>query len=300
MANPFTDVACSIRYDNARVLTWALKPNASYPDNFIIQVENSRAGGPWEVLDDDVQDFCAFVDNRKRNYNKYMNECYRLRLIVPDSQEEYVSDIVNAGKFEAYPYSAEAENVIKQVQKDIELTGCQGVLLKRKHWGKRCPLCTDFPDQQTVNEHCPACLGTGYAGGYYNGISMEIKKDQIKTEETQGRDTIDASEIVTGRCIAYPWVRYGDVWCEKGTNKRFFVDKVTPAASYKQTTLVYQFTMHRLEYTDVLYGGMADDKVALKDLYSAAEVSYTPHDEAVLEQNSLVDNWKTALVDEDL
>ena len=294
MASPFIDVACTIRYDNARVLTWSLKPDGNYPDNFIIQVENSRAGGPWEILDADVKEYCAFVDNRKRNYNKKMNECYRLRMVVPDTQEEYVSEVVNAGNYLAYPFSSEAENVIKQVEKAIELSGCTGVLLKRKHWGRRCPFCTDFDDQQTVNEHCPACLGTGYAGGYYNGISMSVIKDKIETSEQQGEDTIEESEIVTGRCIAYPWVRYGDVWCEDNTNKRYFIDKVVPAASYKQTTLVYQFSMHRLEYTDVLHSPMADDKVSIKDLYDAASVSYSPGDVEMMEQGSLM-GWQMEL-----
>ena len=294
MANPFIDVQCTIRYDNSRVLTWSLKPDGNYPDNFIIQVENSRAGGPWEVLDDDVQNFCAYVDSRRRNYNKRMNECYRLRMIIPGSVETYVSEVVDAGSFKAYPFSAEAENVIKQVEKAIEVSGVTGVLLKRKHWGDRCPFCTDFENQQTVNEHCPACLGTGYAGGYYNGISMALIKEQIQTNEEQGLDSIEASEVVTARCIAYPWVRYGDVWCEDGTNKRFFIDKVVPASSYKQTTLVYTITMHRIEYTDVLYSMLANSKVTIKDLYDAAEVSYSPEDEKLLEQ-AAGPKWQDAL-----
>lgn len=239
MANPFTSLKCAIRYDNARVLSWTMKSGVSIPPDFILQVENSRKGGPWEVLETGLQDSCSFVDTRKRNYNKYMDECYRIRLVIPSTHEDYVSEIVDAGKFQVYPFSQEAENIIKQVEKAIELSGCTGVLLKKKHWGVRCPECTDFKGQQTVNEHCPRCLGTGYDGGYYNGISMAIIKDSIKTQEGQGDDSIEASETVTARCIAYPWVRYGDVWCEDGTNKRFMIGQVTPTASYKQTPLVY-------------------------------------------------------------
>ena len=52
------------------------------------------------MLDNTLADSCIYVDSRRRNYNKYMNECYRLRLIVPHDtgNEEYVSDIVQAGQ----------------------------------------------------------------------------------------------------------------------------------------------------------------------------------------------------------
>lgn len=294
MNPPFTSLQATIRYDNARVLSWTLTSGAVFPGDSILQVENSRAGGPWEVLDNTLFDSCFFIDTRRRNYNKYMNECYRLRLIVPSSSgegEEYVSDIVEAGNFEAYPFSSEAENVIKMAEKDLELSGCTGVLLKKKHWGERCTHCTDFEDNMTVNEHCPWCLGTGYKGGYYNGISMTIKKEKISTDEVQTPSGIEEAEVVEGRCIAYPWIRYGDVWVEDKTNKRFFVSDATPIASYKEVPLIYGIKLSKVEYSDVLYTPAADAKVNIKDLYDSSQVNYTPQLEAELEQNAM-DLWE--------
>ena len=291
MTPPFTSLQATIRYDNARVLSWTLTYGASYPADSILQVENARAGGPWEVLDNTLFNSCFYIDTRRRNYNKYMNECYRLRLIVPTTGEEYVSDVVEAGKFEAYPFSAEAENVIKQAEKAIELSGCTGVLLKKKHWGERCPECTDFDGQNTVNEHCPWCLGTGFKGGFYNGISMSLIKEKIDNDEAQGAPGIEDSESVQGRCIAYPWVRYGDVWVEDKTNKRYMINKATPISSYKQVPLIYGLQMNQIEYTDVMYTPAADAKVVIKDLFDSAEVNYTPALETQLEQNAM-DAWE--------
>lgn len=287
MNPPFTSLQASIRYDNARVLNWTLTSGASFPADAILQVENSRAGGPWEVLDNTLIDSCFYVDTRRRNYNKYMNENYRLRLTIPSKEEEYVSDVVPAGNFKAYPFSSEAENVIKQAEKAIELSGVTGVLLKKKHWGERCEHCTDFEDEGSVNEHCPWCLGTGYAGGFYNGISLSIIKDKIEVEEKQGNDCVEESEVVTGRCIAYPWVRYMDVWVEDGTNKRYEITHATPTSSYKQVPLIYTLQMRKIEYSDVMYTPPADAKVNLKDLYTSAEVNYTPQLEQQLEQNAM-------------
>lgn len=291
MNPPFTSLQATIRYDNARVLSWTMTYGATYPGDSILQVENARAGGPWEVLDNTLFNSCFYIDTRRRNYNKYMNECYRLRLILPTTGEEYVSDVVEAGKFEAYPFSSEAENVIKQAEKAIELSGVTGVLLKKKHWGERCPECTDFDDQNTVNEHCPWCLGTGFKGGFYNGISMSLIKEKIESDESQAPTGVDASEVVDGRCIAYPWVRYGDVWVEDKTNKRYMISKATPISSYKQVPLIYGIRMSLIEYTDVMYTPAANAKVEIKDLFTSAEVNYTPTLEAQLEQNAM-DAWE--------
>lgn len=294
MKPPFTSLQATIRYDNARVLTWTLTPGAVFPSDTILAVENSRTGGTWEVLDDTLFDTCFYVDTRRRNYNKFMNECYRLRITIPHAggePEEYVSDPVQAGKFEAYPFSSEAENVIKMAEKDIELSGCTGVLLKKKHWGTRCTHCTDFDDQNTVNEHCPWCLGTGFAGGYYNGITMAIKKEKIQTVEEQSEACVEEAEIVEARCIAYPWVRYGDIWVEDKTNKRFKISLATPISSYKEVPLIYGIKMSKIEYNDVLYTPAADAKVNVKDLWDSSQVNYTPELEAELEQNAM-DAWQ--------
>lgn len=300
MAGLFTSVTCTILPNNHRLLAWDILAGTSFPENFTLQVENSRAGGPWEVLATDLADKCFWEDPRKRNYNKYMNEHYRLRLIIPGDQEddppkeEYVSPIVAAGALKSWPFSSEAENVVRQVEKQVELEGCTGVLLKRKHWGVRCPMCTDFNNQASVNEHCPQCLGTGFDGGYYQGISLSVIKKDIDAGEEQSKDAIEGHETVQGLCVAFPWIRFGDVWVEDGTNKRFAVHKVTPASMYKETTLVYKFVMRRIEYTDALYEGPADAKVEIKDLYQDAHVMYTPQLEKELEEQALTE-WERKL-----
>lgn len=268
MANPFTSVSCTIRWDNARVVTWTMLPGANYPEGYTLSIENSRAGGPWITLAEGLQDFCSFVDSRKRNYNKRMNECYRLRLHV-DGKPDFVSAIVDAGNHKAYPFSAEAENVVTQVEAAIKASGCTGKLLKKKLWGRRCPECVDFRGQGTVNEHCPRCLGTGIDGGYFPGIQLSVIKDSISTAEGPSQLGYDQVEQVTARCIAYPWISCGDVWCEDYTNNRYVINKITPSASYRQTHVVYTLSMDKVEYTDVLHSHEADHRVADTGLWES-------------------------------
>lgn len=290
MGNPFTSISCAIRHDNARVVSWTMLQGANYPEDFRIQIENSRAGAPWEVLATDLQNTCVFVDSRRRNYNKRLNECYRLRLTIPCTNEEYLSDIVDAGNCKAYPYSPDAENVLKQVNESMKISGTPGVLLKKKLWGLRCPLCVDFDGQQTVNEHCPRCLGTGIDGGYFPGISLTVIKDSITTSESPSQVGYLQGESVKGRCIAYPWISVGDVWCEDLSNNRYVISNATPTASYKQTHLVYTLTMHKVELSDVLHSQHADDKVVTKDLWTGDTPALMPDDTAPVHRRNAWDD----------
>lgn len=260
MANPIDKLECSIRSDNARVLTWTMSSGITLPENARMVMENSRTGGTWSVVADNLQAVCAWIDTRKRNYNKRMHECYRLRLDAGNG-EEYVSNIVDAGNHLSYPFSADAENIIKQVSTEISNSGCTGKLLKRKTWGRKCSKCVDFAGQASVNEHCDECLGTGISGGYFPGISLGIIKDSIATQEAVSMAGSMQAEKVQGRCIAYPWICAGDVWAEDHTNKRYMIQAVTPAASYKCATLVYTIVMNRIEYADILHGDEANELV---------------------------------------
>jgi len=271
MGSPITSLNCSIRHDGARLLSWTLQPHITYTDSMRLQVENSRTGDDWTVLATDVLGQCMWVDSRRRNYNKRMNECYRLRLIVPDNHEEFVSSVVDAGNHKAYPYSQEAENVITQVEKAIQMSGCKGQLLKKRLWGPRCPLCVDFTGQATVNEHCPRCLGTGIDGGYFPGIGLDIIKDSISTAEAPAELGYMQGETVKARCIAYPWINYGDVWVEDGTDKRYYITQITPASSYRQTNLIYALSMNLVELNDVLHSKHADHKADMNTVWESGE-----------------------------
>lgn len=269
MANPFTSISCTMRYDNARLVCWNMLQGADYPSDFAVQIENCRAGGDWFVLADGLAGSCSFVDSRKRNYNKRMNECYRLRLTSASTGENWVSAVVDAGNHKAFPYSADAENVVRQLEIGVRQSGCPGNLMKRRLWGPRCPDCTDFAGQQTVNEHCPRCLGTGIDGGYFPGIRLGVIKESIQVGETSSEIGYMQGERVTAKCVAYPWISRGDVWCEDGTNNRYVINSVTPIASYKTTHLLYAITMDRVEYSDILHSAGMSANVTSSGTWTA-------------------------------
>jgi len=290
MGSPFESISCSIRHDGARIITWKMHPGADYPLEMKLQIENARAGEQWEVLCEDVCWDCAYVDSRKRNYNKRLDECYRVRMILPRG-EEWLSDVVDAGNYKAYPYSAEAENVVTQLEQAVKQSGVTGKLLKRRTWGVRCPDCTDFGGQQTVNEHCPRCLGTGIDGGYFPGLALDMIKDSTETSATPSQTGYLQGESVKARCIAYPWIAVGDVWVEDGSDKRFVIAATTPSASYRQTDLVYTVLMNRVELSDALHSESANRLVQGSHDWAKAPASMPDH----VTSSRVRDEWDEVL-----
>ena len=134
----------------------------------------------------------------------------------------------------------------------------------------------DFSGQPTVNEHCPRCLGTGIDGGYFPGIELGIIKDSITIQESPSELGYLHGETIQGRCIAYPWISRGDVWCEENTNKRYVIAAATPASSYKTTHLIYTLQMHQVEFNDVLHTKLADEYVVNTGEYESKEASTMP------------------------
>lgn len=269
MANPIQDATCSIDARNRRVISWTLSRDMGPYNGFELHMENSRAGGPWEVISEDLLNECFFIDDRRRNWNKRMDEHYRLWL--HKGAEEYRSGIIHAGVQYAWPFDTEAKNAITQIQGQIAMSGVAGVLLKERKWGSRCVHCTDFDGQESVNEHCPHCSGTGVEGGYYPGISLALVKDGISKSERRGQLGRGQVEAFQGRCIAYPWIHVGDVWVEDGTNKRFVINELTPTSTYKTADLVYAIKADRAEYADQVYAPGNSYKVEVKDVWVNAE-----------------------------
>jgi len=276
MASVFTSIKCAVRYDNARIISWTMEPNYTYPEDFTITVERSRAGGQWIPIAENLTNVCAFVDTDKRDFNKYLNDFYRVVLKSESGAEEYVSESCAAGVGKSYPFSSEARNAITSIEKQIELTGRFGVLLKKKEWGKPCPRCTDFKGQNTVNEHCPVCLGTGIDGGYYDGIPLNIEAGVPEVMQQLNQLGMMQSAKMTAKCVAYPWITRGDVWCDNDTNERFYIANVTPISMYKSTPLIFQLTMTKLELTDVMHSSAADTKVGTDNPWDDSLVTYDP------------------------
>lgn len=263
MSCVFKQVLVSVDQYGNRVVSWSMDPDQNYPDNFVLRIEYARAGGPWETLEDNIQGTCLYIDRRKMNFNKYLNDYYRLVLTVPGEDgepvETYVSEAVEAGRAHSYPFSAEANNLIRLALLEIKEGGRTGILLKKKEWGERCPHCTDFKDENSVNEQCRYCLGTGILGGYYRGIPYDILVQSFSDAMKVAVSGYEQQNQITAKGIAWPWLHLGDVWVDNLNNERYYINNVAVLSAYKNIPLIYGLSMSRLELTDVMFSDTANE-----------------------------------------
>lgn len=266
MNNPFKDLTVTIDTYGYKHITWSVNGLYKYPQNCVLSLQYARSGSDkWITLQSNITDACEYIDYERRNSNKKVNDYYRLILSVPNTTQSYTSDPVAAGKHLIFPGKAQVSNLFRLAQKEIDLTGRNGVLLKKKVWGPRCPDCTDFDNENSVNEHCPTCLGTGIIGGYYKGIPMGILEQAQQTAQQVDSMGPAVGSVMGAKCVAWPWIHQGDVWADTNTNQRFYIDQVNVISKYRGFPIVYMLQMKLLELTDVLHSVSADAKFSNDD-----------------------------------
>jgi hypothetical protein len=107
------------------------------------------------------------------------------------------------------------------------LNGIPVSILKRKHFGTRCPVCYDPLTKTTTKSRCTACYGTSWAGGYYAPIHTLAR---LVTGGAQtGLDSQGKSEYLqtTITLLNYPLVEEGDVIVEREIDRRYLVKQMS-------------------------------------------------------------------------
>jgi hypothetical protein len=62
--------------------------------------------------------------------------------------------------------------------------GVDTLVFRRRYFGARCPNCYNTKIEKVVKDHCTACYGTSFLGGYYPGILTKVHFD-ISPNTTQ-------------------------------------------------------------------------------------------------------------------
>lgn len=106
------------------------------------------------------------------------------------------------------------------------LNGIPIIVLKRRRWGDRCPVCYDVVTKQATIEHCTSCYSTSFVGGYWAPILIRGRREatavDINLTSHGDTDTVQASFNL----LDYPMVEYKDVLVDLVRNDRYEVQRV--------------------------------------------------------------------------
>lgn len=244
--------------NNSRVVSWDFTPGVEIPKDALLSIQWARAGGQWQTLAQDLNLVCSYIDQRITNRNKYNNDYYRIILKTADGQQ-YISQPEQAGINLSYPYSAQANNLNRLSSLQLAKTGRQGFLMKKIMYGQKCPVCKQFEDDGPVNQHCPVCLGTGIKDGYYKAIPMPILQQGESIHQDITETGYITNAIMAAKCVAWPIIQIGDVWADKYTNQRYYIQTASPISKYKHIPLIYSLKMHLIEQSDIIHSKPVND-----------------------------------------
>lgn len=103
------------------------------------------------------------------------------------------------------------------------LYGVEFWLLKRLHFGVRCPSCYDPNTNEVLNSQCATCYGTSWTSGYFTPVAMLGKKINAPVQSGISSQTKDDVHVTQIQMLDFPRIDEGDILVEKFTNKRFLV-----------------------------------------------------------------------------
>ncbi len=107
-----------------------------------------------------------------------------------------------------------------------KIYGVAAILLKRKHFGKRCSQCYDEIANKIVKSHCLNCYATSWVGGYtpYPILVHETRPQPIQI----GKDIAGPVEIKQMSIVMpyFPKVNSGDIVVMRYNNLRYYVKAI--------------------------------------------------------------------------
>lgn len=105
-----------------------------------------------------------------------------------------------------------------------KFVGADTIIWNPKYTGKRCPECWDFTHLKIINDHCEACYGRGYEGGFDTGMRTKLQYssiDPLSMIQYQGR--VEPITI-SAWTISFPLIHPDAILTRMGDRRIFIVE----------------------------------------------------------------------------
>jgi hypothetical protein len=130
-------------------------------------------------------------------------------------------------------------------------------VLKRRRWGPRCPECWDETLREAAIEHCRACFGTSFEGGYWAPSQIRGRREvaPVQTNLTShGESDVKIADFLV---LDYPHLEYKDVIVDLRRNERYEIQRVTPT-ELKSVPVHQKLTASLLSHSSIEYAVLVD------------------------------------------
>ncbi|CAL9985748.1 hypothetical protein VPHD69_0278 [Vibrio phage D69] len=105
-----------------------------------------------------------------------------------------------------------------------KFVGVETIVRTKKRRGKRCTSCWDPIHLKVTDDHCEACLGTSYEGGYDTGMRTKLQYSSIDPQSRQSYQGREENITISAWGIAYPLLHPGSIILRVPDRKIFRVE----------------------------------------------------------------------------
>lgn len=222
-------------YPSGVFLQWDIQ--ADEPGPLLVDVARSGApGGPWETVKASLRDAYNALDDLRAPGGQLRaapNQLSLARAIY------YLVTATTASgstiKSEPTPVEPHLDARTRLLKRKIlrdqaigyrRLNGVVLVVLKRRRWGDRCPVCYDALTKQATQEHCPTCLGTSFVGGYWSPVAIRGRREAAAVQVNMSSQGDSEQRVTDFNILDYPLVEAKDVIVDLARNDRYEVQRV--------------------------------------------------------------------------
>jgi hypothetical protein len=238
---------------------WELNRRLFDPGPYVYQLQVGHTGlnnaDDWQNVGSPVNDTHYALDDTRRLYGKQLETNYRI-VLTTGAATYYSQPIPVWGKLSKRDWLLAREITRKELLRLTRYTATDGYLLIRKRSGTICPVCTDPLTGEITKSNDTTCYGTGYTGGYYAPLSctfFDLSPDGRKEErDLNARGMVDDT-TKKGRFIGYPLIRSLDVFVDKSSDERYYVDSVQELAELRGVPIVVAPVLKLIPFSEIVY-----------------------------------------------
>ena len=261
-------------------LYWELSPSfyEKGPYHFYVDL-GQPATDVWLALHSTpIVDDCYFQDSCQRTWDQLIDHYYRIRLVLSDGRVFKSQPTQANGGLGRKDWLRARDIVRREHLQQRKIDGTQGVLLKRKKFGERCPVCLDHDTLEVTDSNCATCLGTGIVGGYYPAVEFWFTTKAGARRKVKVAAPPRGKHAVTNRgsgarCVLYPQIDTKDVWINASTDERYIIDSYDVLADIRGLPLIASADLRLAPATDIVYSILLEGASQSSSSVPAAEVS---------------------------
>ena len=258
-------------YPNGVLLQWSLR-DALESGVYLATIYRSGSPvGPWETLTETQPNLWLYRDSfpaisveaePPSQLSLSRGIYYRIR-VTPPSGAAGTVEIFSAVE----PQLTGRQRLLKRkILRDeavmlSRLNGVPAAVLKRRHWGERCPKCYDRYTRESMRGSCSSCFGTTFVAGYFDPVMTWAKRAPapVQTVVTpEGKADVALTGVTL---LAAPAVQEEDLLVFAQDDRRFLVRQVQPT-ELRTVTVHQRISVSELARSDIAYRVPVDLAVA--------------------------------------